>query len=33
MEYTSNGDRYKNLSPEEYLIIIRPYSIFKRFDK
>ena len=33
MEYTSNGDRYKNLSPEEYLIIISPYSIFKRFDK
>ena len=25
MEYTSRGDRYENLSPEEYLDIIRPY--------
>ena len=26
IEYTSTGDRYENLSPEEYLDIIRPYS-------
>ena len=26
IEYTSRGDRYENLSPEEYLDIIRPYS-------
>ena len=25
MEYTSNGDRYENLLPEEYLNLIRPY--------
>ena len=25
MEYPSRGDRYENLSPEEYLDIIRPY--------
>ena len=25
MEYTSKGDRYENLSPEEYLKMIRPY--------
>ena len=24
IEYTSEGDEYKNLSPEEYLDIIRP---------
>ena len=25
IEYSSRGDRYKNLSPEEYLDLIRPY--------
>ena len=25
MEYTSKGDRYKNLLPKEYLNMIRPY--------
>ena len=25
IEYTSRGDRYKNLSPKEYLDMIRPY--------
>ena len=25
IEYTSKGDRYENLSPEEYLDMIRPY--------
>ena len=25
MEYTRKGDRYENLSPEEYLNVIRPY--------
>ena len=25
MEYTSKRDRYENLSPEEYLNVIRPY--------
>ena len=25
MEYTSKGDRYENLSPKEYLNVIRPY--------
>ena len=25
IEYTTRGDRYENLSPEEYLKIIRPY--------
>ena len=25
MKYVSKGDRYENLSPEEYLNIIRPY--------
>ena len=25
MEYTSNGDRYENLLPEEYLNLMRPY--------
>ena len=25
MEYKSRGDRYENLSPEEYLDMIRPY--------
>ena len=25
IEYSSRGDRYKNLSPEEYLDMIRPY--------
>ena len=25
IEYTSNADRYKNLSPKEYLNVIRPY--------
>ena len=25
MEYASNGDRYENLSPKEYLNMIRPY--------
>ena len=25
VEYTSRGDRYKNLSPKEYLDVIRPY--------
>ena len=25
IEYTSKGDRYENLSPEEYLNMIRPY--------
>ena len=25
MEYTSKGDRYGNLSPKEYLNVIRPY--------
>ena len=25
IEYTSRGDRYENLSPEEYLNMIRPY--------
>ena len=25
MEYVSKGDRYENLSPEEYLNMIRPY--------
>ena len=25
IEYVSKGDRYENLSPEEYLNIIRPY--------
>ena len=25
VEYTSKGDKYENLSPEEYLNMIRPY--------
>ena len=25
IEYTSNADRYENLSPKEYLTVIRPY--------
>ena len=25
IEYTNKGDRYENLSPKEYLIMIRPY--------
>ena len=25
IEYTSKGDRYENLSPKEYLNVIRPY--------
>ena len=25
MEYTSKGDRYENLSPKEYLNVIKPY--------
>ena len=25
IEYTSKGDRYENLSPKEYLNMIRPY--------
>ena len=25
IEYTSRGDRYKNFSPERYLVMIRPY--------
>ena len=25
IEYKSRGDRYENLSPEEYLDMIRPY--------
>ena len=25
IEYTSNADRYENLSPKEYLNVIRPY--------
>ena len=25
MKYTSNGDRYENLLPEEYLHMMRPY--------
>ena len=25
IEYVSKGDRYENLSPEEYLNMIRPY--------
>ena len=30
IKYKSYGDRYENLSPEEYLNMIKP---FKRFDK
>ena len=30
IKYKSSGDRYENLSPEEYLNMIKP---FKRFDK
>ena len=25
IEYTSKGDRYENISPKEYLNVIRPY--------
>ena len=31
IEYESRGDKDKNLSPKEYLDMIRPY--FKRHDK
>ena len=28
IEYASKGDRCENLSPEEYLNMIRPYNLF-----
>ena len=30
IEYESRGDKDKNLSPEDYLNIMRPYNIFIR---
>ena len=30
IEYASKGDRCENLSPEEYLNMIRPYNFFSK---
>ena len=32
-EYTSKADRYENLSPKEYLNVIKIFEKFGKFDK
>ena len=33
IEYTSKADRYENLSPKEYLNVIKIFEKFEKFEK